>query len=235
MLQVNEIFKNAVEQDSRTFKARVVLGKNIFEGIKSFALHAASNNSAHISIGGAVAASVQVKMEATTISLESKEITLQIGVLFGTEYIYCDLGKFTPEKVNNDDGIINFCAYDRMYVKFSKAYVSKLEYPADGKEVLKEISNMSGVPLASSIDNLPSGVKIPKRWKETETTYDDEGNEITQGNYVNPFDGYTMQDALGYVAQFYGKYCVINRMVKLNFVGINRRIMKYLHPDIMMI
>lgn len=41
-----------------------------------------------------------------------------------------------------------------MYVKFSKAYVSKLEYPADGKEVLKEISNMSGVPLASSIDNL---------------------------------------------------------------------------------
>ena len=211
MLQVNEIFKNAVEQDSRTFKARVVLGKDIFEGIKSFALHAASNNSAHISIGGAVAASVQVKMEATTISLESKEITLQIGVLFGTEYIYCDLGKFTPEKVNNDDGIINFCAYDRMYVKFSKAYVSKLEYPADGKEVLKEISNMSGVPLASSIDNLPSGVKIPKRWKETETTYDDEGNEITQGNYVNPFDGYTMQDALGYVAQFYGKYCVINR------------------------
>ena len=211
MLQVNEIFKNAVEQDSRTFKARVVLGKDIFEGIKSFALHAASNNSAHISIGGAVAASVQVKMEATTISLESKEITLQIGVLSGTEYIYCDLGKFTPEKVNNDDGIINFCAYDRMYVKFSKAYVSKLEYPADGKEVLKEISNMSGVPLASSIDNLPSGVKIPKRWKETETTYDDEGNEITQGNYVNPFDGYTMQDALGYVAQFYGKYCVINR------------------------
>ena len=55
MLQVNEIFKNAVEQDSRTFKARVVLGKDIFEGIKSFALHAASNNSAHISIGGAVA------------------------------------------------------------------------------------------------------------------------------------------------------------------------------------
>ena len=211
MLQVNEIFKNAVEQDSRTFKARVVLGKDIFEGIKSFALHAASNNSDHISIGGAVAASVQVKMEATSISLESKEITLQIGVLSGTEYIYCDLGKFTPEKVNNDDGIINFCAYDRMYVKFSKAYVSKLEYPADGKEVLKEISNMSGVPLASSIDNLPSGVKIPKRWKETETTYDDEGNEITQGNYVNPFDGYTMQDALGYVAQFYGKYCVINR------------------------
>ena len=52
MLQVNEIFKNAVEQDSRTFKARVVLGKDIFEGIKSFALHAASNNSAHISIGG---------------------------------------------------------------------------------------------------------------------------------------------------------------------------------------
>lgn len=211
MLQVNEIFKNAVEQDSRTFKARVVLGKDIFEGIKSFALHAASNNSDHISIGGAVAASAQVKMEATSISLESKEITLQIGVLSGTEYIYCDLGKFTPEKVNNDDGIINFCAYDRMYVKFSKAYVSKLEYPADGKEVLKEISNMSGVPLASSIDNLPSGVKIPKRWKETETTYDDEGNEITQGNYVNPFDGYTMQDALGYVAQFYGKYCVINR------------------------
>lgn len=36
MLQVNEIFKNAVEQDSRTFKARVVLGKDIFEGIKSF-------------------------------------------------------------------------------------------------------------------------------------------------------------------------------------------------------
>ena len=31
MLQVNEIFKNAVEQDSRTFKARVVLGKDIFE------------------------------------------------------------------------------------------------------------------------------------------------------------------------------------------------------------
>ena len=85
MLQVNEIFKNAVEQDSRTFKARVVLGKDIFEGIKSFALHAASNNSDHISIGGAVAASVQVKMEATSISLESKEITLQIGVLSGTD------------------------------------------------------------------------------------------------------------------------------------------------------
>lgn len=211
MLQVNEIFKNAVEQDSRTFKARVVLGKDIFEGIKSFTLTSTSNNSDHISIGGAVAASVQIKMEATAISLEGKEITLQIGVLSGEEYTYCDLGKFTPEKVDNDDGIISFCAYDRMYVKFSRAYVSELEYPADGKEVLKEISNMTGVPLASSIDNLPSGIKIPKRWKETEITYDEDGNEITQGNYVNPFDGYTMQDALGYVAQFYGKYAVINR------------------------
>lgn len=211
MLQVNEIFKNSVEQDSRTFKARAALGTDIFEDIKSFTLTSTSNNSDHISIGGAVAASVQIKMEATAISLEGKEITLQIGVLSGEEYTYCDLGKFTPEKVDNDDGIISFCAYDRMYVKFSRAYVSELEYPADGKEVLKEISNMTGVPLASSIDNLPSGIKIPKRWKETEITYDEDGNEITQGNYVNPFDGYTMQDALGYVAQFYGKYAVINR------------------------
>ena len=121
MLQVNEIFKNAVEQDSRTFKARVVLGKDIFEGIKSFALHAASNNSDHISIGGAVAASVQVKMEATSISLESKEITLQIGVCPVRSIYTVTLENSHRKKVNNDDGIINFCAYDRMYVKVFKS------------------------------------------------------------------------------------------------------------------
>lgn len=210
MYQASTQYNTAIHEDGRTFRAKITIGtEEITDGFRSIKQSARSCGSDCITIGGAVSSCVEVEMWAPSVPLKNQEFDLSIGLVAEGETEWVPIGKFTAPDPKDNDGILTFTAYDRIWSKMSGAYFSELTYPADGKAVLAEMAAKTGVPIKT--DNLPDGVMIPKREVVSEATVDEEGNETTNITYTTPFDGYTYREALGYIAQFYGKIATANR------------------------
>lgn len=211
MYQASEAFNDSISGNSRTFYPRMEIGgKDINAEITAIVYAAAANPGDYVTIGGAVSAGVQITMKKPDVTMENTEFSLYVGLDANGAAEYVPLGLFTVQKPQNDDGMLSFTAYDRMTSKLNSAYFSELTYPADGKTVLQEISRMSGVPLAG-LSALPDGIMVDRRAVITEAGEDEAGEKTTTTTYQNPFDGYTYREALGYVAQLYVKFAVINR------------------------
>lgn len=210
MYGASERFNEIILGDSRQFKARIKVGeKEISTGFRSVRQYAQSSDTGYVSIGGAVSSYIEVEMWKPEVMLENAEIEVSIGLLVDGEPEYVPLGLYTVLKPQNDDGVIRFTAYDRIQSKMSGAYFSELSYPADGKDLLKEISTKTGVPI--NVNNLPDGVKIANRAVISETGVDENGDVTTNTTYEAPFNGYTYREALGYIAQLYGKFATADR------------------------
>lgn len=210
MYETTEKFNSIILGGNRTFQAKIKIGDtNLISGFRSIKLYARSVADNNISIGGAVSTYVEIEMWKPDIQLENTEFEISIGLFVDEDVEYVPLGLFTPQKPLDDDGVIQFVAYDRIFTKMSGGYFSELSYPADGKDVLDEISAKTGVPVENS--NLPNGIMIPKREVISEAGVDDNGDEVTSITYEEPFNGYTYREALGYIAQLYGKFASVNR------------------------
>ena len=210
MYQASAQYNTAIHEDGRTFRAKITIGtEEITDGFRSIKQSARSCGSDYITIGGAVSSCVEVEMWAPSVQLKNQEFDLSIGLVVDGATEWVPMGKFTTTDPKDNDGILTFTAYDRIWSRMSGAYFSELTYPADGKAVLAEMAAKTGVPIKT--DNLPDGVMIPKREVVSEATVDEEGNETTNITYTTPFDGYTYREALGYIAQFYGKIATANR------------------------
>ena len=210
MYQASTQYDTAILEDGRTFRAKITIGtEEITDGFRSIKQSARSCGGDYITIGGAVSSCVEVEMWAPSVPLKNQEFDLSIGLVAEGETEWVPMGKFTTTDPKDNDGILTFTAYDRIWSRMSGAYFSELTYPADGKAALAEMAAKTGVPIKT--DNLPDGVMIPKREVVSEATVDEEGNETTNITYTTPFDGYTYREALGYIAQFYGKIATANR------------------------
>lgn len=210
MYQASTQYNTAIHEDGRTFRAKITIGtEEITDGFRSIKQSARSCGGDYITIGGAVSSCVEVEMWAPSVPLKNQEFDLSIGLVAEGETEWVPMGKFTTTDPKDNDGILTFTAYDRIWSRMSGAYFSELTYPADGKAALAEMAAKTGVPIKT--DNLPDGVMIPKREVVSEATVDEEGNETTNITYTTPFDGYTYREALGYIAQFYGKIATANR------------------------
>lgn len=210
MYQASAQFHEAILDSRRKFRAKLQVGESeITEGFRSIKLYAQTSGDNFITIGGAFSAYIEVELWQPSVSLENSEVKLSIGLLVGEDMEWVPLGLFTVQGLQIDDGVVKFTAYDRIQSKMSGAYFSELVYPVDGKTVLNEISLKTGVSIHA--ESLPDGILIQKRKTVSESGVDDEGNEIVNTSYVNPFDGYTYREALGYIAQFYGRTAVAGR------------------------
>lgn len=153
MYQVSDNANLIISGDSRTFHAKISDGINeITDGIISLKQNQQSNTTNFISIGGAVASSIDVKAwESNSLSFDGKEIEISIGIVVDGVLEYVPIGLFTAQSPKYSDGIVTFTAYDRMQSKLSDAYYSKLNYPVNALEVVNEISEMTGVPIDLSL------------------------------------------------------------------------------------
>lgn len=210
MYQTSEKFKNAVYGDSRTFLAKISDGTNsASEEILSLKQTSRSVADDCVNVGGAVSSYIEVKMWDPGFSLDGTEFEISIGMVIDSEPEWVPLGLFTVQKPKSDNGVVTFAAYDRIQTCMSGEFVSDLTYPCDGKAVLAEMSQKTGVPIDTA--NLPDGVMIPKRAVSTDSITDESGNPVTDTKYVTPFDGYTYREALSYIAQFYGMFATMDR------------------------
>lgn len=143
-----------------------------------------------ISFGTTVSSSINVKCVTPSFSISGRELTLFFGTSDGT-WTQIGIFKVLPENLENRMGFTSFTAYDRMYANTLQEYQSQLSYPAQMSDVLGEICSKCGL-AAPAIAYNP-------------TINDD------------VLSGYTLRDALGYIAGCQGKNAYIDCDGKLIF------------------
>lgn len=214
MYQASKKFGDAIAGSNRKFNTRLLENKKVLvESVKNFTI---TSGAEEITIGSAVASYVQATIENKGIALSGKEVSLEIGVEVDGEMEYIPMGLYTIQNPKIESNKVTFTAYDRLASRCNGAYYSKLGYPVDAVDILAEISTVTGVAIDTS--TLQRGIQINQRAIIEEGDYDEETEEsevIT--TYVNPFDGYTYKETIGFIAGLFGKFAVCGRTGMIEF------------------
>ena len=214
MYQASKKFGDAIAGSNRKFNTRLLENEKVLvESVKNFTI---TSGAEEITIGSAVASYVQATIENKGIALSGKEVSLEIGVEVDGAMEYIPMGLYTIQNPKIESNKVTFTAYDRLASRCNGAYYSKLGYPVDAVDILAEISTMTGVAIDTS--TLQRGIQINQRAIIEEGDYDEETEEsevIT--TYVNPFDGYTYKETIGFIAGLFGKFAVCGRTGNIEF------------------
>lgn len=214
MYQASKKFGDAIAGSNRKFNTRLLENEKVLvESVKNFTI---TSGAEEITIGSAVASYVQATIENKGIALSGKEVSLEIGVEVDGEMEYIPMGLYTIQNPKIESNKVTFTAYDRLASRCNGAYYSKLSYPTDAVDILAEISTMTGVAIDTS--TLQRGIQINQRAIIEEGDYNEETeeNEVIT-TYVNPFDGYTYKETIGFIAGLFGKFAMCGRTGMIEF------------------
>ncbi|MDO4601176.1 MAG: tail fiber domain-containing protein [Eubacteriales bacterium] len=223
MYQSSEAFGNWIQQDSRTFQARITLeGKTMTEGILSIRLNGGSNSEDDFSLGSAVSRYVELEIEKTGTRFEGHEFLLELGL--NGEYI--QMGYFTAEKPKGDEERLSITAYDRM-VKTERACFLELPDSTNTVAVLKGVGTIAGIEVVtegltaipmkkpvgytcrevlSYVAQLYGGFAICNRAGKIEIkSYEDNDYTVTAGRYWDSFTHNDLPFVLGKITCYTGK------------------------------
>lgn len=193
--QISDEMKKMLEADARTFLMK--LQSDTFEITSGFRkiVYQGGSSGEGLAIGTTVSASVEITMEKTEHLLTGKEFAFYLGMNVDGKEEYIPMGIFKAQKPAATDWEITLKAYDRMY-DAERNYASSLHYPTDTQKVMQEIEKLLGISFVTEI--------TPVSLKKT-------------GDSDVPFAGYTIREAIGYVAGLYGKFAIFNRAGQLEF------------------
>lgn len=185
MYQSSAAFAELIQQDSRTFKSKLIIGENEIEsGIKSIALKGGSNSGSSFIIGSCISQYIEVEMEKPSVFIENEEIEWRIGAdISATVEEFVPMGFFTVGKPESDENMVKFTAFDRM-MKTERAYFSSLPVSTSTVAVLNEMSTFLSIPIVTT------GLSA-----------------IT----IKRPDGYTCREVLSYISQMYAGFAICNR------------------------
>lgn len=202
MYKSSEKFSTAIEKNGgRTFRPKLIFdGFELETEIHSLNYNGGSNGEDNITIGSAVSATLEIKMDKVPHLLTKQNFSFNLGILCEDgSYEFIPMGKFNAEKPETTDYEINVTAYDNM-VLAERTYNSQLTYPTTTTAVIKEICNAIGVSFVTEIESI---------------TINNPSSEEGASNAA--FAGYTMREAIGYIAGLYGKFAIFNRLGQLEF------------------
>ena len=202
MYKSSEKFSTAIEKNGgRTFRPKLIFdGFELETEIHSLNYNGGSNGEDNITIGSAVSATLEIKMDKVPHLLTKQNFSFNLGILCEDgSYEFIPMGKFNAEKPETTDYEINVTAYDNM-VLAERTYNSQLTYPTTTTAVIKEICNAIGVSFVTEIESI---------------TINNPSSE--EGASNSAFAGYTMREAIGYIAGLYGKFAIFNRLGQLEF------------------
>lgn len=223
MYQSSEAFGNWIQQDSRTFQARITLeGKTITEGILSIRINGGSSSEDDFSLGSAVSRYVELEIQKTGMRFEGYEFSLELGL--NGEYI--PMGYFTAEKPKGDEERLSITAYDRM-VKTERACFLELPDSTNTVAVLKGVGTIAGIEVVtegltaipmkkpvgytcrevlSYVAQLYGGFAICNRAGKIEIkSYEDNDYTVTAGRYWDSFTHNDLPFVLGKITCYTGK------------------------------
>lgn len=206
MYQVSEALDKVISGSGRTFYARL---NGISDGIQEIVQTNFSTPDSYFYVGGATASKIEVSMFTKSQDfVKGTEVRLEIGATADGTIEWIPMGYFTIKEQKKDRNLLTFTAYDRLESKLAKAYKSKItNYPVESKEFLTDISEQTGVEFDTS--KLSDSLMIDKI-----LTVNDQSGEKT---YKEPFDGFTMQQVVGCIAQLHGRFAICDRNGKVTF------------------
>lgn len=206
MYQVSEALDKVISCSGRTFYARL---NEISDGIQEIVQTNFSAPDSYFYVGGAIASKIEVSMFTKSQEfVKGKEVRFEIGAMADGTIEWIPMGYFTIKEQKKDRNLLTFTAYDRLESKLAKAYKSKItKYPVESKEFLTDISEQAGVEFDTS--KLSDSLMIDKIL----TVNDQSGEKSCK----EPFDGFTMQQVVGYIAQLHGTFAICDRSGKVTF------------------
>ncbi|ELC8350703.1 hypothetical protein ACSXAP_12420 [Clostridium perfringens] len=186
MFKVSEAFNKEINKlQGRKFNAKVIIRDKEYSGnqIYEMNLEESVNPSDSFSIGSICSNSFDIKLINTGDIFDNAIVKPYVGLYIGNDIEYIPLGVFTVIKTSVKGKFINLECVDNM-LGLEKVYFSDLSYPADINDIAKEICKKAGVNLASKLPNYR----------------------------VNKIEGYSLREAIGFIASLCGSFARFNRI-----------------------
>ncbi|EPB9412993.1 hypothetical protein ACRTAI_001268 [Clostridium perfringens] len=186
MFKVSEAFNKEINKlQGRKFNAKVIIRDKEYSGnqIYEMNLEESVNPNDNFSIGSIYSNSFDIKLINTGDIFDNAIVKPYVGLYIGDDIEYIPLGVFTVIKTSVKGKFINLECVDNMLV-LEKVYFSDLSYPADINDIAKEICKKAGVNLASKLPNYR----------------------------VNKIEGYSLREAIGFIASLCGSFARFNRI-----------------------
>ncbi|XZJ15272.1 interleukin-like EMT inducer domain-containing protein [Clostridium perfringens] len=186
MFKVSEAFNKEINKlQGRKFNAKVIIRDKEYSGnqIYEMNLEESVNPNDNFSIGSIYSNSFDIKLINTGDIFDNAIVKPYVGLYIGDDIEYIPLGVFTVIKTSVKGNFINLECVDNM-LGLEKVYFSDLSYPADINDIAKEICKKAGVNLASKLPNYR----------------------------VNKIEGYSLREAIGFIASLCGSFARFNRM-----------------------
>ncbi len=199
-------------QPARQLRAKVFINEVEYDdsNIISIVLDETVNPSDSFMIGAAASAKLELTLIDVNEDFDGAVIRPHLGfVVKGEVKEYVPLGVFNVEEIAWKKNKVTLTCFDNM-VRLEKAYIlSGLEYPATLRDVAAEIAQKAGVTFnAESLAALPT-TPVPELM------------------------GYTLREAIGFVASYMGGFACFNRAGELEVsTYLSRRAAQGTLPDI---
>ncbi|HHD2755563.1 TPA: hypothetical protein ACOTHC_001367, partial [Clostridium perfringens] len=193
MFNVSKEFNQEINKlQGRNFNAKVIIRDKEFSGslIYEMSLEESVNPSDSFSIGTVCSSNFEIKLINTGDVFENAVVKPYVGLYIGEKIEYVPLGVFNVVKSNINGKFINLECVDNM-LKLEGGYFSDLSYPADINDIAKEICKKVGINLASKLPNYR----------------------------VNKIEGYSLREAIGFIASLCGSFARFNRIGDLEIKG----------------
>lgn len=186
MHQTSNEFKDKIKQPSRSLTAKVDIRGNEYgdENIVEMVLDETVNPADSFSLGAAPSAKLDLTViDVDDVVFEGATVRPEVGLELSDKTVeYVPLGTFTVDSLTKIKNKTRLTCFDNM-VKLEKPYFSELTYPAKLSAVAQEIADKAGVTLATTLPD----------------------------TRVKELDGYTLREAIGFVASFMGGFARFNR------------------------
>ena len=187
-------YKIEINKPSRSFECKITIGNNIYtnEDLVNLTLEYTQPQEG-FAIGNTISKSLDLTLlNRGDIIYSTSQIKIEIGLRIGPTIEYILMGIFNIDDIEKTDYTTKFTAYDNM-IKFETAYFSSLGDKPTLKQVVNELSKITGVEFTGS---LPAYT-------------------------VSKLDGFTCREVLSYAASICGGNAFITRDGKFTIKSLS--------------
>lgn len=183
MQNVSSSYLLEIKKPSRSFECKVTIRDNIYTNADIINITIEDvQPSDGFSIGSAVSKSLELTLSTNNTIYSNSIVKVEIGLNVGSKIEYVLMGYFNIDDIEKTDYSIKLTCFDNM-MKFEKPYFSNLGKTASLKNIVNELSQITGVEFTGS---LPS--------------YN-----------LNKLEGFTCREILGFVASLCAGNAYITR------------------------
>ena len=194
MQNTTKNYKLEINKPSREFECKITIGDNIYNNDELVNLTLEHTQPQEgFSIGDTISQSLDLTLlNRGDIIYSTSQIKVEIGLKIGSTIEYILMGIFNIDDIEKTDYTTKFTAYDNM-IKFETPYFSSLGDKPTLKQVVNELSKITGIEFIGSLPNYT----------------------------VSKLEGFTCREVLSYVASICGGNAVITRDGKFTIKSLS--------------